>query len=102
MGAEDLRREIAEKEAELQRLKEQEREAGWPRTTTDYLHGSKESAYEKAAELLDCDYDDDEVYKFGRNYLNALYEVEFELEVQRDGTSRIVKVDGRRLEDETD
>lgn len=86
--AEELRREIEEKQKELEEI-----ESEWPKRVTSYLHGSKEDAYYKCETELGID--DPE---FARNYMSALYEVEFELEVERDGTTRIVKVNGRELE----
>lgn len=59
---------------------------------TDYLHSSKESNWEKASEI-----GMDQNENFMRHFRYTLYEVKFELEVYEDGTSKIIKVDGREL-----
>lgn len=75
----------AEKEALL------DREATpWPRRLKVYLHSNKDSMWEKGEEVgLDeagC-----------KLFMYSLYEVEFDLEVSRDGSSRIVAVDKQSL-----
>ncbi len=56
-----------------------------------YLHSSKEYSYESGEEIgLDEDALDEFMY--------ALYEVGFELEVEMDGSYKIVAVDGDNFE----
>lgn len=55
-----------------------------------YLHGSKESGYEAGKKL--------KLKKAAlEKFMYALYEVEFELEVETDGSYKILFVDGRQL-----
>lgn len=62
----------------------------------DYLHSSKEDNWETAMKYgFIEDYDDDG--EFMQNFRGNLYEVEFELEVYKDGTSKIIKVDDRKV-----
>lgn len=56
-----------------------------------YLHGSKESNYEKGVQLGLSD-------KALENFVYALYEVKFDVNVDKDGNTEIVAVDGRKLE----
>lgn len=65
----------------------------WPRCATIYLHGSKESNYENGEGL---GLNEEAL----RNFVYACYEVGIDIEVNEDGTSRIVGVDGRKLQPE--
>lgn len=65
----------------------------WPRRATVYLRSSKESMFE-AAQDVGLDAGDEESWSDSPagKFRYALYEVRFELEVEEDGTYRIVSV----------
>lgn len=88
-----LEANIAEKQEQLESLKAM-KEEDWPKVVKDYLHGDKESAWELCEDEFDIDDPD-----FVNNYRSWAYEVEFDIEVQKDGTAKIIKVNGRAVSD---
>lgn len=58
--------------------------------TVEYLHGSKETLYAKCKQLGLSD-------EAATNFSYSLYEVALTLEVDEDGDSTIIAVDGKRV-----
>ena len=66
-----------------------------------YLHGSKESNWEEMEEMIEDGLFDgwSDVQKddFREQFIYSLYEVELELEIYSDGTTKIVEVNGNKV-----
>lgn len=87
--------EIEQLETELARVEEKLAKArtsnsSWPRTIKMYLHGSKESDWEMWMYNGELDGMTEEDCQ--NHFIGTLYEVEFDVSVNRDGTSKILKV----------
>lgn len=70
--------------------KREEKKGEFPKRTKMYLHGDKDGNRERGEEL---GLSEDACKKFAY----ALYEVEFDVEVEEDGGCRILAVDGKAL-----
>lgn len=68
----------------------------WPKKITTYLHGSKDTAYETAMEIGLSE----EAYR--EEFRGLLYEIEFDILVQEDGTYRILEVREVQSRDKVD
>jgi hypothetical protein len=66
-----------------------------------YLHGHKESNWTEMEEMIEDGLFDgwSDVKKddFREQFIYSLYEVELELEIYTDGSTKIVKVDGHKV-----
>jgi len=67
-------------------------------TISYYMTSSKEGNFEYINEFEEEGFFDGmtnkEIKKFKENWIYAMYEVEFELDIYSDGSSKIVKVNG--------
>ncbi len=68
-----------------------------------YFHGSKEYGWETFEEmeeegLFDL-WSDKEKCDFRDNFIYAFYEFEIEAEIYRDGTTKMISVDGKKVYD---
>jgi len=89
-----LLNEQARIEAELEEALADEDEA-WPRSVTMYLHSCKETNWDKVEHSGELDGMTDEG---ARTFSGALYEVQFEMLVNRNGTYKILSVkDGSEI-----
>lgn len=86
---EEINADIAALEAEKATL-EATQAGPWPKRTTIYLHGSKESNYNHGQTLGLSD-------TACETFMYACYEVGIDLEVTRDGKATIIGVNGTPL-----
>ena len=66
-----------------------------------YLHGHKEHNWTEMEEMIEeglfDEWSDVQKDDFREQFIFSLYEVELELEIYTDGTSKIVEVDGNKV-----
>ena len=85
----EIARQQAALTAEAEQLQAQQT-VPWPRRHKVYLHSNKERMWDHGEEIgLDAE--------GCKTFTHALYEVEFDLEVSRDGTCKIIAVDKKPL-----